>query len=472
MKTTSSPEAATTSPAPPRNKVTLSPGAFVALASLAVACGEARTKPPQAPPPSSTACAASPAWISNPQPPSEVASSETFCDFYQFSWQWFLAQASPADPAKPNGERVFEATNRVVVPGGGTNQCAKTGVSGRAAAIKALAIRTLKPNDFELGQADGSPLYDQSGNVLYYSMWYSPEECQATATGFTTGTMEIKTAWRVLPAADPTYLTMNATVPVVSAGGATSQKTVVLGLVGFHIVNWTSQHPEMIWATFEHKANAPLCAGTSAAPASGWSLTSAAAAACLAANPSPNGQLPAACASFDLDQAPTATQPIPTSGTPNQVCELFKNGTDSGAAVNGNDNAANALAIDQLNQALVGPGGLLTALPAGDPMAVWANYQMIGGLWTKSGQASGAPPPVPSMQGPANAASPQRGSLELANVTMETYEQGPTSYVPNCFGCHNYTPATPLTVSHIATQLLLPPTAGSLPAMPGSTKPK
>jgi hypothetical protein len=114
----------------------------------------------------------------------------------------------------------------------------------------------------------------------------------------------------------------------------------------------------------------------------------------------------------------------------------------------------------------------LTALPAGDPMAVWANYQMIGGLWTKSGQASGAPPPVPSMQGSANAASPQRGSLELANVTMETYEQGPTSYVPNCFGCHNYTPATPLTVSHIATQFLLPPTAGSLPAMPGSAKPK
>jgi hypothetical protein len=39
------------------------------------------------------------------------------------------------------------------------------------------------------------------------------------------------------------------------------------------------------------------------------------------------------------------------------VCQLFKDGTDSGAAVNGNDNAANALAIDQLNQALVGPGG-------------------------------------------------------------------------------------------------------------------
>jgi len=155
---------------------------------------------------------------------------------------------------------------------------------------------------------------------------------------------------------------------------------------------------------------------------------------------------------------PKASKPIPSSGPPDEVCQLFKDGTDSGAAVDGNDNAANALAIDQLNQALVGPGGLLTALPAGNPMAVWTNYQMVGGLWTKDGQASGAPPPVPSQQGPANAQSPERGSLELANVTMETYEQGPTSFVPNCFGCHNYAPATPLCVSHIATRYLLPHT--------------
>jgi len=464
LQTMSLPDPASVPTTPPRKQLTVAPSMLAAAAVaglLAVACGP---KPPVPPVPSG-ACTASPAWISDPHPPSEVASSETFCDFYQFSWQWFLAQVSPADPAKPNGERVFEAQNRVVVPAGGTNQCAKSGVSGRAAAVHALSIRTIKPNDFEQGQADGSPLYDQSGNVLYYSMWYSPAECQATAAGFTTGTMEIKAAWRVLPAADPTYFTMDATVPVVSASGATSTKNVVLGLVGFHLVNWTSQHPEMIWASFEHKADAPLCAGTSPTPAGGWSLTSGAAAACLAANPSPNGQLPAACASFDLNHAPAATPPLPTSGTPDQVCELFKDGTDSGTAVNGNDNAANALAIDQLNLALVGPGGLLSKQPAGSAMTVWANYRMVGGLWTKGGQASGTPPPVPSMQGPANTASPQRGSLELANVTLETYEQGPTSYVPNCFGCHNYTPPTPLTVSHIATQLLLP-------SMPGTAKPK
>ena len=110
-------------------------------------------------------------------------------------------------------------------------------------------------------------------------------------------------------------------------------------------------------------------------------------------------------------------------------------------------------AIVDLNDQLVGPKGLLTALPEGDAMRVWSNYQMVGGLWTKNGAASGSPP-VPSAQGPANANSPQRGSLELANTTMETYEQGPGSYVPNCFGCHNFDPKSPLQVSHIAASLL------------------
>jgi len=450
------------------------PRTLVVVALFGVACGNAQTRS-QPSPSSSGACLANPAWITNPKPPSEVASSETFCDFYQFSWQWFLAQVSPANPANPSGDRVFEATNRVAIPGGQANQCAMTGMSGRAAAIKALAIRTIKPNDFEEIQADKNPLYDQGGSVLYYNMWYSPEECKATPSGFTTGTMELKTAWRVLPAADPTYFHINAVVPIVSNSGTKSYKPVVLGLVGFHLVNWTSKHPEMIWATFEHKSNAPLCSGASASPSSGWSFTSAAAAQCLAQNPSPNGQLPSACASFDFNHPPPASNPVPTSGTPDEVCELFKDGTDSGTAVNGNDNAANALAIDQLNQELVGPNGLLTTLSSGDPMAVWANYQMVGGIWTKNGQASGSPPPVPSTSNnqpvPANPNSPQRGSLELTNVTMETYQQGPASSVPNCFGCHNYTPApgNPLDVSHIATKYLLPPTTASLTRRPQAT---
>jgi hypothetical protein len=418
-----------------------------------------QAKPAVVATPAPTACAASASWFTNPNPPVDVASSETFCDFYQFSWQWFLAQVSPANPADPTGERAWESANRVFVPGK-VNQCAMNALSGRLSAGKHLDLRDSKPEDFEDLQADSRPLYDQKGNALYYNIWYSPEECQASpTTGFVAGTMEIKTSWRVLDSADPTYLTMTATVPVIPAGGGKSTtKEVTLGLVGFHLVNWTPTHPEMIWATFEHKSNAPLCSGASTPPAGGWSLTSDAAAACLAANPSPSGTIPAECASHSFNTQPPAPSGdvAPTSGTPDEVCQLFDNGTDPGTSANGNDNAANALAIVQLNDALVGTNGLLTALPADNPMAVWANYTMIGGLWTKGGANSAEPPPVPSAQGKANPQSPQRGSLELTNMTMETYEQGETSEVPNCFGCHSYVSSAPLTVSHIATKYLLP----------------
>lgn len=392
-------------------------------------------------------CRASASWISNPTQPAEVAASETFCDFYQFSWQWFLAQVSPA----VNGERVFE-TNRLVDlnPKTVSNQCALAPLTGRAMAAKLLAPRDLKPVDFEEQQADGNPLYDQAGNVLYYNIWYSAPECNATAAGFVADTFEIKAAWRILPAADPTYYTMTAVLP--AAGGKTQE--VTLGLVGFHLVNWTSKHPEFIWATFEHKSNAPLCAGSS--PATNWSLTSAAAAQCLAANPVPSGQISPNCAQFKFNSAEgdTSTPPPPTD-TPDEVCRLYADGNQPGTSINGNDNAANALAIQQLNDQLVGANGLLTQLPPSNAMAVWANYQMIGSLWTKNGAASGQPPVVHGGK-PGDPNSPQRGSLELTNMTMETFEQGDSSPIPNCFGCHGYKPPTPLTVSHIANEYLLP----------------
>lgn len=411
-------------------------------------------------------CEASPRWITDPSMPSEVAATESFCDFYQFSWQWFLAQVSPAIAANPSGDRVFE-TNRLYDPNIATGQCAMEAITGRANAIRLLAPRALKPrdvkshaaepsaiepHDFEDEQADGSALYDRDGNILYYNIWYSQAECDSTPSGFAPGTLEIKAAWRVLTKPDRTYFTMRATLP----GGT---RPVTLGLVGFHLVNWTSKHPEMIWATFEHQNNAPLCDGSSVTPVSGWSFASTEAAQCLGTNPQTSPGPPSgACADFGFNTPGkfSGNTPPPT-GTPNEVCRQYADGNQPGASVNGNDNAANRQAIEELNTALVGPQGLLTRLPAANPMAVWKHYRMVGALWTKNGAASGNPP-VPSAQGPADPNSPQRGSLELTNMTMETFEQGDASFVPNCFGCHGYDPAKPLTVSHIEKALFSMPT--------------
>jgi len=458
----------------------------LSLSLLLAACngGGDATDPPGdgaavTPPPPPAVCKADKSWITNPQMPVEVAAAESFCDFYQFSWQWFLAQTSPSDRGNPASERVFE-TNRLYDPKGGGGQCSNAIITGRAMAASLLAMRDIKPEDFEDLEADGNALYDQNGNIVYYNVWYSQAECNATKDGFAPGTMEIKVAWKILPQPDSTYFSIQATLPGNAA-------PVTLGLVGFHLVNWTAKHPEMIWATFEHKANAPLCDGSSTAPASGWSFTSADAAACLAANKQATPLISPKCVNFNFNAPNTTfTGSPPATSTPDQVCRLYPNGNEPGdMASNGNNNAENVAAIRQLNDQLVGPNGLLTALPDSDPMAVWKNYEMIGGLWTKGGVQSCDPSldncnlPVVNTFYAADPTNMQRGSLQLTNMTLETFQQGATSQIPNCFGCHNYYPAgtpgqSPLAVSHIAKKLFpsdwFPQTpAASAPAAPAAS---
>lgn len=395
------------------------------------------------PSPKPTICSANSHWITNPTMPSEVASTESFCDFYQFSWQWFLAQMSPT----LQGNELVLFQNRVYQPNGGTNQCASQPITGLQGAVQALLKRAIKPSQFEDQQADGNAVYDQKGNILYFNVFYSQQLCDAKADRFVKGTMEAKVSWRVVPENTPhKYFTIRAKLP-------NSETEVTLGMLGIHLAIWTPKHPEMIWATWEHKANAPLCEGTS--HLKDWTLSAQAAAECLKANPqSQSGPPNSKCDSFNFNTPESQSGTPATTGTPNNVCRQYAYGNQEGKSVNGNDNIANLAAIKELNEALVGTEGLLTNLPASNPMSVWSNYEMIGGLWTKNGAESGSPP-VPSKQGEPNANSPQRGSLELTNMSMETFQQGDSSFVPNCFGCHHYKEANPLSVSHIS-QFLLP----------------
>ncbi len=394
--------------------------------------------PGPTPPPA--VCEADPAWISNPSMPGEVAANESFCDFYQFSWQWFLAQTAPTPES---GMPVFMG-NRVYQPSGGDGQCDAAPMVGHEGVQAALTPRTVKAQDFEDAQADTNALYDKNGNVLHYNAFYTPALCDSTAAGFAPGTLEMKAAWMTLESPSPDYYMIS-----VEMGG----ESVHLGLVGLHLAIWTPNHPEMIWASWEHKRNAPLCNGQSVG--SDWAFASPAAAACLVSNKSEgSGPPPEACASFAFNTPNTLSSgPVPLTGTPNNVCREYDHGNQPGESVNGNDNAANLKAIEELNVAIVGADGLLSAPPSDNPMHIWSNYEMVGALWTKDGANSGSPP-VPSKQGPANPNSPQRGSLELANMSLETFQQGDTSAIPNCFGCHNYDSAKPLDVSHIQSKLL------------------
>lgn len=377
-------------------------------------------------------CPANASWITAPSPPTEIGGpnpppvgNETNCQFYQFAYQWFFAMTQPVGTS---GERKFETLN--VYQPNQENQCANQ-LTGRANIAKAIFVRTPKPqtNNFvpvvpgEIDQATGSPLYDQNGNAVFYYVLYSPNECQATAAGFQPNTIEIKSSWRILQSADPAYYTMTATVTGLP------NNPVILGLVGFHLVINTPLHPEFVWASFEHVNNAPDCTNPQPAPAAGWSFLSSACATCLQQN-GVNG-----CPQCNFNTP--ATTPPGTTGPPTQVCRVYHNGTDPGPMTGGNNNDTNRFNIDTLNSQIA---GFLSQLPSDNPMAVWKNYILVGGLWTNGGVDSGG-------------TDVQRGSLEAANTTMETFFQQPNQ---NCFTCHNYDKTLPLCVSHIAPDLLPP----------------
>lgn len=384
-------------------------------------------------------CTADAGWISSPNPPTEIGgpnpppvANETNCQFYQFAYQWFFAMTQPVGTS---GERKFETLN--VYQPNQTSQCSAKQLTGRANIAKAFFVRTPKPkvNDFnsvipeDIEQATGDPLYDQNGNVVLYYVLYSPNECQATSAGFQPNTIEIKTSWRILSTNDPAYYTMTATVQGLSPN------PVTLGLVGFHLVINTQLHPEFVWATFEHVNNAPDCTNPQAPPAAGWSFLSAACATCLQQN-GVNG-----CSQCNFNNDPTGGTPPPggygLTGTPTQVCRVYNDGTDPGSTTGGNNNDTNRFNIDTLNSQIA---GFLSQLSSDNPMAVWKNYKLVAGLWTNGGVDSGGN-------------DVQRGSLEAANTTMETFFQQPSQ---NCFTCHAYDHTQPLGVSHIVSDLLPP----------------
>ncbi len=360
-------------------------------------------------------CNAEPAWISHPNPPAEVpdGANAEFCQFYQFAWQWFLALVKPAGDGT---SRVFQVpANYPILQATGTDSCAE------GAPAEAMFVRSVKPvamdTPFVLpertGQAGGNAtLFDQQGNVVFYEIRFSRHLCNVgqvqAAPNFPAGTTEIKTAWRIItPAERGRYFWIEANVDGVPGNE-------LLGLVGFHLAIATTLHPEFVWASFEHRDNAPDCGAATTAPAEGWSFASANCASQL-----PNQ--PPAC-KFNV-----ATPSKGLTGTPSEVCRLYPGGTATGD----HKGAENLAIIDGLNAQLQ---GFLTGLGSDDPMAVWQNYLNVGALWESD------------IKQPSRVISNQRGSIRLANTVMETTFQGADpgkSFVSNCFGCHTYaTPAS------------------------------
>ncbi|GIU19270.1 hypothetical protein TUM4261_41080 [Shewanella sp. c952] len=383
-------------------------------------------------------CIADPKWFTSPSMPSEVKTNKSgdssFCDFYQFSWQTFayLMAESKNDPSVINFQDNTQFNQlELNLDGSPANSCDDKHDS------QVLFIRTAKheENDTDIvipeiiGQAGGSAtIYDQNGNVVYYDVRFSKNMCNVKAIqqqqNFPAGTTEMKTAWKVLGENDDPndFITMDANITPVVSDQSDTKKTK-LGMIGFHVAVATEAHPEFVWATFEHKVNAPDC--TLPQTTTGWSFASQACASGLKNNQ--------ATCEFN-----NPTKQSNVTGTPSQICRMYPYGSSEDDH-KFNDNVDS---IKSLN-ASVQPH-------LSGNFAVLKNYFNVGALWvsdTKKGSYT-----KPTNGQAVTQTSNQRGSLRLANTVAETeYQEVNTAainlngksspsagFVSNCFGCHNY----------------------------------
>ncbi|RBP51017.1 mannan-binding lectin [Arenicella xantha] len=342
-----------------------------------------------------------------------VTGSPEFCEFYQFAQDWFLYLISPS--AKP-GLANWQDQAQYPVLEIGANSC------DGATKDRGLSIRTAKTIDDtgaiilpeRTDQAGAHAIYDQAGNVVFYEIRLSHNLCDYAAIqsepNFPAKTVEMKMAWRVMKPNESTdgFVLSDATIDGVD---------YTLGMIGWHIVVAADNHPEMVWITLDHQANAVDCADM-AKGQSAYDFTSEACAVDATA-----------CQKLNESQ-PFTTVSLPSGQRGNDICQEFPYGTVEGDPID-TRNGLNIALIEKLNAAqqtvLAGAG-----VPAS--LDVWKSYEFNGALWVSDiSKGSGSSSPASTTN--------QRGSLELANVVLETTFQGSAANgggALNCFGCHNY----------------------------------
>lgn len=389
-----------------------------------------------------TAARADSSIVVSPQQPydvdlSQVSPTNPTRDVYNvFSWNLFLALSYPADPKNPGsplpgstiatpGARVWESykasgdtfpTPPVTPTPWGTGpvyppQC-KVDEAGpvltTAGEIPPVLSGTVQPMSTNTGF-----LVDQNGNKVYIDtlmnqnaydyiynnkFWDSDVQKQWANNIFfptsgdnatkTVGPVNVKPAWKILAGKDDASKFYTRPAYIFDPASGSCQKLIV-GLVGFHIAVKTKTAPEWIWATFEHKDNAPSCKPWSGVPTQTCAIDWQKKQYSFANPDCPD------CAMNVLPTAATATKPVQVVRVIPIPEYVTKMNTQAAALVKG---------------------------------TVWENYELVDTQYPSAPEllySNGNPLP-----------------MYLANTTLETYNQGttPWSQTSSCIGCHFMAP--------------------------------
>ncbi|HEX5753090.1 MAG TPA: hypothetical protein VFZ09_43215 [Archangium sp.] len=466
----------------------------VAIGAMGLMACPAKTlvEPVQPLPPTSvgdsaaSSCPADPSWLTSSTLPGEVPGNQSICNFQQFMWQSMLALVQPAsgDPTRLQFE-TWMPSYGIFIKDGTPTPWGQEPPNSCSSIQKAASIAGTTPSkpprvysDITKQAGADQPLIDLKGEFVYYGMSVNQSiynmltSCQlymANCAGplkpgnkgidliskypnlaLPNTAVELKTSWMVLDGSgfnpDLFYV-----VPGIIQYKGGPCRQVNLGLVGMHIVAKTPNFPAMIWATFEHRNNAPDCSNTSAAPPLGGSWN------------------------FFNPNCTNCTTNTYQPGKPAQVCRMHPEGDSAtGTFPDGNDCKANPnqfacqdktrAMLAQSSEAINAINSSVQSLIQANPTLinkVWANYELVGNVWTVGGTLP------PYLQA-------QQGALSAANTSMETFVQNGVAAVSNpynCMSCHNMQGPTnsqnlpPVGLSHLFDNVQMPGGCenGSLP---------
>lgn len=407
------------------------------------------------------------------------------CDFYKWGHQMFLWLTSPVE----GGDIVLDDASFYTVLGTGELMSA----ADNALHLK-VAVRSSKVDDItDISQAGGGGvLMSQNGSLVYYGVhvndvwaYYNtavnaPKEvsklqmpdfpvnsdnvdavfkwADAHIPGANPNpadrvamTMEIKTSWvdaSTVPDKSK-FITINADVPSFDRSNpdkwpaSDTTRPMELALVGMHVVGTVQDHPEMVWATFENIWNTPDgpywyqnnknevvevpfdASGQYLFMKTGGAMSGA------------NTQCMSLCdGAIQAGANCQATTPNCSGGIVSS--DTYREHPWGASTADKSDAKAvenNTMLLSLNNSSGAGFEKLI-------PADVRRNYVQIGGIWTTIPDG-GTLAPIPDQKD--YSAADLRGSLLLANSSMETYEQH-----INCFTCHSISGSKPgRGVSHL-----------------------
>lgn len=391
-------------------------------------------------------CDVTPSWFPHNQtpPPEEGdrspfdASSTNNRIFHQWSWQKFLWLTKPESDGTPqflNSRIAIQVSSLMIpitIPVGTKVVLTDTEQAGFKRSILQTNPSYAQGNDEVL-----------ASQVVYYSIHTNPmmytsamqfkermmrdSSFRSNNASFPVGSFELKISWvdvRAIPASKlGNYYTTTASLS--KDNGRTFQNTQV-AMLGMHIVGIVKNHPEFIWATFEHDDLAPNYDWKTNTVSSNVDKLLFKVGRTTGIN--------------GIDYDTTTKLGI----EPYRVFDLFQYGVPrnpgGGFMATSQSEGTNFNNVQGINQCV-----------KSKLKDVWNNYFYNGSIWLNTDKKDHAAQiqlildlGKTGKTGSATPGSFARGSLNCANVTMETFTQTFNSNISqinvnnlaNCFSCH------------------------------------